>query len=98
MATIVIKDLSTNRILDSKAMSAVRGGTGAPWVFGWISPYVPSIPGNSGFGQIVNLYQISNNYYADQMNNQIQNVTVTNSAANSNINVAVSELGTNIKH
>jgi hypothetical protein len=32
------------------------------------------------------------------MNNQIQNVTVTNSAANSNINVAVSELGTNIKH
>ena len=97
MAAIVIKDLVSNRALDRKAMSAVRGG-GAPWVFGWITPYVPAVPANSGFGQVVNFYQVNNNYYADQMNNQIQSVNVNNTAANANISVAVSELATNFKH
>lgn len=97
MAAIVIKDLSTNRVLDRKAMSAIRGA-GAPWVFGWITPYTPPVPGNFGFGQVVNFYQINNSYYADQMNNQVQMVNVNNTAANSNINIAVTELGTNIKH
>ncbi len=96
MAAIVIKDLASNRALDRKAMSAVRGG-GAPWVFGWITPYVPAVPGNAGFGQVVNFYQVNNNYTADQMNNQFQSVNVNNTAANANISVAVSEIAANFK-
>lgn len=96
MASIVIKDLRSNRVLDREAMSAIKGGAGASWVFGWIDPYVRSVPGNSGFGQVINFYQINNSYYADQMNNQVQTVNVNNSAANANINVAVSEIGANI--
>ena len=97
MAAIVIKDLDSNRALDRTAMSAINGG-GAPWVFGWITPYTPAVAGNAGAGQVVNFYQISNSYYADQMNNQFQIVNANNSAPNSNINLAVNELGTNGKH
>ena len=39
MATLTIRDLTTYRALDTRAMTAVRGG-GAPWLFGWIQPYV----------------------------------------------------------
>lgn len=93
MATITIKDLSTNRELDREAMASIKGG-GAPWVFGWIKPYVPSSSGS--FGPVINFYQINN--YAEQMINQIQVVDVNNSAANSNINIAVDGTSTNTKH
>lgn len=92
MATITITDLSTNRALDCKAMSRINGG-GAPWVYGWIRPFVP---GSSSIGPAVNFFQI-NNYFAEQMINQFQVVEVNNTAANSNINVALAESSSNLK-
>lgn len=86
MATITINDLPANRALDHKAMSRIRGADGAPWVFGWIRPYVDELP--SQF-PVINFYQINN--YADQMINQYQMVSVINSAPNSNLNVKVDE-------
>lgn len=93
MAAITIADLHLHQTLDGKAMSAVKGG-GAPWVFGWIRPYVPRT--DNGLGPAVNFYQI-NNYYADQMINQFQVVNINNSAANSNIKVGLDEHSANAK-
>lgn len=90
MPTITIDDLDHERVLDRKAMSSVRGG-GAPWVFGWIRPYVPA---EERIGPAVNFFQI-NNYYADQMINQFQVVDVKNSAPNSNVSVVLGESGAN---
>ena len=83
MARITIGDLPTSSTLDRKAMSAIRGA-GAPWVFGWIRPFVAASP--SQF-PVINFYQINN--FADQMINQFQSVSVNNSGANSNLNVSV---------
>ncbi|MES2353596.1 MAG: hypothetical protein V4568_04175 [Pseudomonadota bacterium] len=93
MAAITINDLPINRTLDRKAMSSISGA-GASWVYGWISPYVARSPSAD---PIVNLYQVNNSYYADQMINQIQVVDVNNSAPNSNINVTLSEGSVNNK-
>jgi hypothetical protein len=90
MATLTINDLPTSNLLDRKAMAGVKGGAGAPWVFGWISPFVNASPSQP---QQINFYQINN--YADQMINQYQTVSVTNSAANSNVNVAVDAASVN---
>jgi hypothetical protein len=90
MTAITIRDLPANRALDWKAMSAIRGA-GAPWVFGWIRPFAPE---STGFG-VVNFYQITNNFNANQMINQFQVVDVNNSAPNSNINVGVDERSKN---
>lgn len=92
MAAITIKDLRAEHTMDRKAMSFVRGG-GAPWVYGWIRPFVASAP---SFGPVVNFYQINN--YADQMINQIQVVDIKNSGTNASINVALDESSTNLKH
>jgi len=94
MATLTINDLPACHRLDLKAMSSIRGA-GAEWVFGWIRPYVAATPSGE---PVINFYQINNNYYADQMNNQLQVVNVSNSAANSNINVALAESGANSRH
>ena len=90
MATITINDLPANRALDRKALARIRGGDGAPWVFGWIRPYVDELPGQL---PVINFYQINN--YADQMINQYQMVSVINSGANSNLNVKVDESSVN---
>lgn len=92
MSVLAINDLPACRRLDLKAMTTIRGG-GAPWVYGWIRPYVGE---TAGFAPVVNFYQINN--YADQMNNQFQTVNVSNSAANSNINVAVAATAANVQH
>ena len=92
MASIAIHDLSHNLALDRKAMTAIRGGGGAPWVFGWIQPYVRSSP---SMGPVVNLYEVQNNFYADQMINQFQTVDVSNNGANSNIHVSPDALSRN---
>lgn len=94
MATITIKDLRTDQILDRKAMSAIRGGNGG-WVYGWIRPYSRNA-NPFGSGSVINFYQINN--YADQMINQVQVVDINNSAANANINVGLNESSTNVKH
>ena len=93
MSTITINDLRTNRALDHEAMSAIRGGNGAPWVYGWIRPFVAGTPNAA---PTINFYQINN--YADQMINQIQVVDVNNTGANSNINVNLDEQSRNSKH
>jgi hypothetical protein len=85
MSCLTINDLSLNLALDRKAMAAIRGGGGAPWVYGWIQPYVPQTP---SIGPVVNLYEVSNNFYANQMINQFQSVDVRNFGANSNLNVS----------
>ena len=80
--TIVAFD-GTRHELDVRAMSAIRGG-GAPWVFGWIQPYVAARPSAS---PVVNFYEINYSFYADQMNNQFQSIDVHNNAPNSTIAV-----------
>jgi hypothetical protein len=90
MPTIVIRDLPECLDLDRKAMSLVAGAAGAPWVFGWIRPFVADTGGQA---PVINFYQINN--YAQQMINQVQLVNVSNSASNSNVNVGVDEGSTN---
>jgi hypothetical protein len=90
MATITVKDLPASMALDRRAMSAIQGGGGAPWVFGWIQPYVDAGP--SQF-PVINFYQINN--FADQMINQYQTVSVSNTGANATLNVAVDESSLN---
>ena len=92
MATITITDLPSSHELDRKAMSRIRGASGAGWLFGWIAPYVESSPRQF---PVVNFYQINN--FADQMINQYQMVSVINSAANSMLNVKVDEGSVNNK-
>ena len=84
MSAIVVEDLPRDITLDHQAMAAVEGGGGAPWIYGWITPYAPSEP---SAGPVVNLYEVNNNFYAQQMINQFQSVDVRNSGANSNITV-----------
>ncbi|HZX29714.1 MAG TPA: hypothetical protein VFF03_00040 [Rhodocyclaceae bacterium] len=91
MAVITIQDLPASRTLDRQAMSSIRGG-GAPWVFGWIRPYVPNERSFAGGNPI----EITN-IYADQIVNQIQVVDVRNSGAGSVINVGLDQKGANGK-
>lgn len=86
MAALTIRDLHNNRTLDGSAMAAIRGG-GAPWIFGWIQPYIPPQPPQPGAMPVVNFYEINNSFYAGQMVNQFQNIDVRNSAPGANINV-----------
>lgn len=83
MATITINDLPASYALDRKAMARIHG-SGALWLFGWIRTPVEPF---TGIIPQINFYQINN--YAEQMINQYQMVSVTNSAPNSNVNVAV---------
>jgi hypothetical protein len=92
MASITISDIPHNLALDRKAMASISGGGGAPWVFGWITPYVRDTP---SVGPVVNLYDITNNFYANQMINQFQSVDVHNTGNNSNINVTPDANSTN---
>ena len=92
MAHIRIDDLRVERTLDARAMERVRGGDGAAWCFGWIQAYVPE---QLRMAPVINFYQINN--FADQMINQFQTVDVTNTGANSNINVGLAENSSNTK-
>ncbi|KND59575.1 hypothetical protein BVER_01267c [Candidatus Burkholderia verschuerenii] len=75
MSILTINDLEYDRELDRAAMSAIGGGGGAPWVYGWMTPYVSEQRSQQGFGGgIVNIYDISNivtnNVSVGQMINQ----------------------------
>jgi hypothetical protein len=97
MSAITISDLHYDRELDHQAMASIGGGGGAPWIYGWITPFIGSLPGSAGGGNVVNVFDITNNIYditnninnfnAVQMTNQIQAVNVTNSGANANLTV-----------
>jgi hypothetical protein len=82
MAAITIKDLPTNLALDLKTMSSIRGGGGAPWVFAF-KPFIPfqepQLP------TALNVYQITNNFYAENVIDKSQAITINNAAASSNI-------------
>jgi hypothetical protein len=91
MAHIRIDDLRCDRSLDARAMARIRGGDGAAWCFGWIQPYLPAQ--SRGAPPVINFYQINN--YADQMINQVQMVSVSNSAPNAVLTVGVDERSTN---
>lgn len=93
MPTIAIRDLEVNRVLDKQALASIKGA-GAPWVFGWIRPFVETRP---SFVPQVNFYQINNTFVADQMVNQFQIIDVSNSAANSTVSVGVGATGGALK-
>ncbi|MBD8533217.1 MULTISPECIES: hypothetical protein [unclassified Massilia] len=89
MASITIGDLPTSAVLDRKAMCAIRGA-GAPWVFGWIRPFVAASPSQV---PVINFYQINN--FADQLINQFQTVSVNNAGNGATLNVVVDESSVN---
>jgi hypothetical protein len=91
MSTITIEDLPLDSTLDRKAMSSIRGGDGAPWIFGAFQPFIEAAPRMPG--SIINLFQTNTFYTADQMTNQFLNIGVTNSAPGSNINVSPTVVG-----
>ncbi|MEO5696693.1 MAG: hypothetical protein ABIQ60_06095, partial [Burkholderiaceae bacterium] len=80
----------TSRALDHHAMSRIRGAGGAPWVFGAFRAFVPE---SDRVAPIVNFYQT--NFIADQLNLQLQNITIENSAANATINVVAGQAAMN---
>lgn len=90
MAHISIDDLRCDRPLDARSMARIRGGDGAAWCFGWIRAYFPDEP---RVAPVINFYQINN--YADQMINQFQTVSVSNTAPNAVLTVGVNERSTN---
>lgn len=86
MATLTVHDLPMNRALDYKAMSSIKGAGGAPWVFGAFRAFLPE---SARIAPIVNFYQT--NFIAEQLNLQMQNINVENSAANAVINVVAGQ-------
>jgi hypothetical protein len=89
--TLIINDLPHDITLDRAAMRDIRG-SGAPWVYGWITPYVDQ---RASMGPVVNIFETNNTFNAAQMINQFQNVDVHNSGANSNIAVSPDERSVN---
>ena len=92
MSSITIRDLSHSLQLDRQAMAHIRG-SGAPWVFGWIRPFVER---EMSFGSVINFYQINN--FAEQMTNQFQTVKIDNAGNNANILVNLNEQASNVKN
>jgi hypothetical protein len=89
MATTTINDLPLSRALDYKARAAIKGGSGAAWVFGAFRPFSPE---SARVAPIV-FNQI--NLIAEQLTLQFQNINVENSAPNSQINVNAGQAGFN---
>ena len=84
MTTMNITDLPSNRALDYKAMSAIRGaGMSGEWCLFAFTPYVPA---SARTAPIVNFFQT--NYFADQLNLLTTNINVNNSAPGAKINIA----------
>ena len=80
MTTLTIIDLALNQALDRQALSTLRGG-GAPWVFGWITPYTPQ---TTNFAPMVNNFFQTNNYIG-QLVDQSQSITINNAGNGSQI-------------
>ncbi|WP_250500713.1 hypothetical protein [Caballeronia sp. GAWG1-5s-s] len=93
MATLTITDLAFDRRLDRTAMSAIAGGGGAPWVYGWITPFIADRHAN--IGGVVNVFEITNNFTAGQMINQFQSVDVRNSGDGANLTVTPNAISAN---
>ena len=91
MSTLRISDLETSRVLGSQAMSTIRGGDGARWVYGWIAAFNP-LAGRAG-SAAVNFVQNNTIYMAEQMTNQFRQVGVSNTGAGASINVMPTTVG-----
>ena len=81
MAKTTIHDLQMSRALDYKAMSAVRGGGGAPWVFA----FRPFVRASAQIAPII--YNQITNFIAENLTLQFQNINVENTGDNSQVNV-----------
>ncbi|MBA2962073.1 hypothetical protein GON04_21330 [Ramlibacter sp. MAH-25] len=86
MSTMTIKDLPLSRALDFRAMSFIRGAGGAPWVFGAFRAFAPE---SARTPPILN-------FFADQLNVQMQTINVENSAPNAVINVTAVQNAINV--
>jgi hypothetical protein len=93
MSALTITDLDFDRELDYAAMAAISGGGGAPWVFGWITPYVENRQQNAG--GMVNIYDITNNINIGQLVNQVQMVDVNNTGNGATLTVNPNALSAN---
>lgn len=95
MASIIIKDLQSNRTLDRATMARVRGagGTGA-WVAFWMTPY----SGASSTASAGGVYNITNTIIANQVTFQNQTTEVLNSGANSIITAGPAQASTTVGH
>ena len=91
MSTLRIKDLETSRALGSKELSAIRGGDGARWVYGWMAAFNP-LAGRAE-SAAVNFVQNNTIYMAEQMTNQFLQVGVNNTGAGASINVMPTTVG-----
>jgi hypothetical protein len=91
MSTLRIKDLETSRTLGSKELSAIRGGDGARWVYGWMAAFNP-LAGRAE-SAAVNFVQNNTIYVAEQMTNQFLQVGVNNTGAGASINVMPTTVG-----
>jgi len=94
MASITFNDLVLSEALDRKAMESIQGAAG-DWTLGAFQYYVAPVPAPAA-AQVFNLFQhITNNYtYIGKMVNQVTNVDITNSGANSTNNaVLLTSLG-----
>jgi hypothetical protein len=91
MSTLRISDLETSRTLGRKELSAIRGGDGARWVYGWMAAFNP-LAGRAE-SAAVNFVQNNTIYMAEQMTNQFLQVGVNNTGAGANINVMPTTVG-----
>jgi len=91
MSTLRICDLETSRVLGSQELSTIRGGDGAPWVYGWITAFNP-LAGRAQ-SAAVNFVQNNTIFMAEQMTNQFLQVGVNNTGNGANINVMPTTVG-----
>ncbi|MDB5757280.1 MAG: hypothetical protein JWM30_569 [Burkholderia sp.] len=91
MSTLRISDLETSRVLGSQELSTIRGGDGAPWVYGWITAFNP-LAGRAQ-SAAVNFVQNNTIFMAEQMTNQFLQVGVNNTGNGANINVVPTTVG-----
>ena len=83
MAAITINDLPTDRALDGKAMSSIRGALA--WVNGAFN--LPAPPLSPSFAPVVYQQVVNtvNSFYVEEMINNYQTIAINNSGASSNI-------------
>jgi hypothetical protein len=91
MSTLRITDLESSRVLGARELSAIRGGDGARWVYGWMAAFNP-LAGRAE-SAAVNFVQNNTIYMAEQMTNQFLQVGVNNSGAGASINVMPTTVG-----
>jgi hypothetical protein len=91
MSTLRITDLETSRVLGARELTAIRGGDGARWVYGWMAAFNP-LAGRAE-SAAVNFVQNNTIYMAEQMTNQFLQVGVNNTGAGASINVMPTTVG-----